>query len=681
MKGQPNRLELDPRHAFAGHALDRARPLRMRLNGHPIEGFAGDTVLSAAVASGFDTYGIHGGHPLALSLRFSPLVMSAETPSDTVPMARLAAADGLDLVTLPAGASGRSILAQARRTLGRAPRSLGIRLDTAPASPNSATEPADARVVDMVVIGGGIAGMEAVVAAARGGFSVALVERRPMLGGDALLFGRTEGEEAPEDAISRLKREIVSLPDITVHVASEAVAVDGRHIHVESVTLDAGRPKSVVTVFEARHIVVATGAVERLPLFVGNRLPGVVGAAEAFHLAHAYGVWPGRSATVATVSNAAYRLAMLAADAGIDMRRILDRRPVPQSRFLEFCKAYGITMAGGVVPLSAAFAPGSGALGVRTAVSIESYEKEEEPLVVDRFIACGGWQPELTLWHMGSGRSHWQAGRLVAGEGPAHIVVAGAAAGYLGTQACLDSGRHAVARLLGEPHEPPRETMIDPAYETPDAAAPIARRESGAVPLTYLDGGASLAARPQAFEPGVLARLRPSRRAKALRLADQPRALGIADVAAGVDLEAIPPASAGDVARERALGAGKAFEPVDTHHSSEQAPPHLVPDYLANRYGPNTTVWLVHSLERRRLETGSLIFVNSDQANPAYAIGVVLGPLPGERGSAWALIGKIGATPGEGATLRDQNRPVPIRLVRPHDGVFEPAEAEESQDM
>ncbi|KKB08447.1 hypothetical protein VE25_18690 [Devosia geojensis] len=675
MKGQPNRLELDPRHAFAGHALDRTRPLRMRLNGHPIEGFAGDTVLSAAIANGLDTYGIHEGHPLALSLRFAPLVAPVDAPDHAVAMARLAAADGLDLVTLPAGASGRSALARAGRMLGRAPRSLGIRLDAAPVPPNAATDSAEARAVDMVVVGGGIAGMEAAVAAARGGLSVALVERRPMLGGDALLFGRTEGEEAPEDAISRLKREIVSLPDISAHVASEAVAINGHHVQIESVTLDGRRPKSTVTVLEARHIVVATGAVERLPLFAGNRLPGVVGTAEAFHLAHAYGVWPGRSAAVATVSNAAYRLAMLAADAGIAVPRILDRRPAPQSRFLEFCKAYGITMAGGVVPLSAARAPGAAALAVRTAVSIESYEKEEEPLVVDRFIVCGGWQPELTLWHMGGGRSHWQAGRLVAGEGPTHIVLAGAAAGYLGTQACLDSGRHAVARLLGEPHDSPRETMIDPAYETPDAAVPIARRESGAAPLAYLDGGASLAARPQASEPGLLARLRPSRRPKTLRLADQPRVLGIADVAAGVDLEAIPPAIAGDVARERALGAGEAFEPADIVHSPEEAPPHLVPDYLANRYGPNTTVWLVQSLERRRLETGSLIFINSDQANPAYAIGVVLGPLPGERGSAWALIGKIGATPGEGATLRDQNRPVPIRLVRPHDGVFEPAEA------
>jgi len=676
VKGQPNRLELDARHAFAGHAIDRAHPLRFRLNGHPIEGFAGDTVLSAALACGFDTFGVHEGHPLALSERFAPLVAPAGDPARALPMERVHALDGFDLVTVPAGSSGRSAFAQARRVLQGPPRSLGIRLDAAPAFSALGADSAETKTVDIVVVGAGLAGMEAAVAAARRGFSVALVERRPMLGGDALLFGRTEGEEAPEEAIARLKREIVALPDLAVHLASEAVSIDGQRVRVHGIAMDGKRPAGTVTVFEARHIVLATGCVERLPLFAGNRLPGVVGTAEAFHLAHAYGVWPGRSATVATVSNAAYRLAMLAADAGIAMRRILDRRPSPQSRFLEFCKAYGITMAGGVVPLAAGPAPGgSSALAVRTAVSFDGYERHEEPLVVDRFAVCGGWQPELTLWHMGGGRSRWHAGRLRAAEGPQHLVLAGAAAGHLGTQACLDSGRDALAQILGEPRETIRETQIDPAYETADAPVPVAGITSGPAPC-YLDGGASLAARPRAPAPGLFDRLRPTRRSRPLRLAEQPRAFGIADVAAGVDLEAIPAASAGDVARERALGVGQEFAPAEPSAPAEEPPPHLIPDYLAGRYGPHASVWLVESPEHRRLETGSLIFVNSDQANPAYAIGVVLSPLPGERGSAWALIGKIGVTPGEGATLRDQNRPVPIRLVRPHEGVFEPAEVD-----
>ncbi|GLQ55058.1 hypothetical protein GCM10010862_23170 [Devosia nitrariae] len=646
--------------------------MRFRLNGHLVEGFAGDTVLSAAVASGFAEHGTLAGSPIALTTAFAPPVAETADPGHALPMARVPAIDNLDLVTLPAGPAGDTAAARLRRILQGPPRSLGIRLDTTALPPGtSAMEAGEVRAADVVIVGGGVAGMTAAVAAARMDRSVVLVERRPMLGGNAMLFGRTEGEEAPEDAIARLTSEITALANIAVLVASEVVALNGRRLRIHSVLQDKGHAKETIREIEASHVVLATGTLERLPLFTGNRLPGVVGTMEAFHLAHAYGVWPDRSAAFATVSNAAYRLAVLAADAGIGVRRIVDHRPQPQSRFIEFCKAYGITMAGGVMPLAATLSGrGAPGLSVRTAVSIEGYEREEEPLHAQRLIVCGGWQPDLTLWHMGGGLSGWQAeqSRLVAGDGPPHLALAGAAAGYLGTQACLDSGGEAVARCFGQPVPHLHETLIDPAYETPDAPATIASIPAKAAAPCYLDGGESLTALPATPRAPILGKLGLARHTPTWNLAEQSRALSIADVAAGVALGAIPSESAGEVARERAIDRGAFFERErETGTAGEDLPPPLVPDYLNARYGPNATVWLVQSLETRRLDTGSLIFVNSDQANPVHAIGVVLTPLPEARGQALALIGKVGATPGEGATLRDQNRPVPIRLVRPHD--------------
>ena len=45
-------------------------------------------------------------------------------------------------------------------------------------------EPADGGTFDLVVVGGGIAGTAAAVSAARAGLSVALIQDRPVLGGN-----------------------------------------------------------------------------------------------------------------------------------------------------------------------------------------------------------------------------------------------------------------------------------------------------------------------------------------------------------------------------------------------------------------------------------------------------------------------------------------------------------------
>ncbi len=69
MKGQPNRLGAGRQHALQGSAIDRSKPLKFRLDDRTICGFAGDTVLSALLASGLDSVGKLGGQPVGLSGR------------------------------------------------------------------------------------------------------------------------------------------------------------------------------------------------------------------------------------------------------------------------------------------------------------------------------------------------------------------------------------------------------------------------------------------------------------------------------------------------------------------------------------------------------------------------------------------------------------------------------------
>src|SRR5262245_2318698 len=95
---QPNRLPADAAHQFGGIGIDRSKPLGFRLGGRRIEGFAGDSVLSALLANGIDSYGTLDGHPLALTPDFAPLVRIKDGPP--LPIDRLFATDGADYTTL-----------------------------------------------------------------------------------------------------------------------------------------------------------------------------------------------------------------------------------------------------------------------------------------------------------------------------------------------------------------------------------------------------------------------------------------------------------------------------------------------------------------------------------------------------------------------------------------------------
>src|SRR5690606_22646079 len=102
MTQQPDRLDPGDHH-LAGSAIDRARPLQFRLDGRLIAGFAGDTVLSALLASGVDTAGRRDRAALALSSRHAPAIAFSALAGDrqsALPMARTPAGDGADYVTL-----------------------------------------------------------------------------------------------------------------------------------------------------------------------------------------------------------------------------------------------------------------------------------------------------------------------------------------------------------------------------------------------------------------------------------------------------------------------------------------------------------------------------------------------------------------------------------------------------
>jgi sarcosine oxidase, subunit alpha len=643
-----NRLPADSKHRFGGGAIDRGRPLSFRLNGRSFEAFAGDTVFSTLLAAGIDTAGTYHDEPIGLDERFAPPVIARgeRSPAKVLPMDRTPIVAGLDLVTI--GPRERPLVPRLRGLIAGGGRTLGHRLDDPHALEGGwlAAEPTETLDADTVVVGGGLAGMSAALAAADAGGRVILVERRGMLGGDARFFGTVGDQEAPETTIARLGEMIGGTPAITVLTFADAFAMSGNRVRVHQVAVENDLLAPRVLALEAKRIVLATGAAERLPVFPGNRAPGITGAVAAFNLAERYGVWPGKRAVVATPNNFAYRLALLAADAGIEVQRVADSRPTPQSRFIDFCKASGITLATGLVPRAAEPGRDAESLRVSFAVSIEGAHGDTAPMTTAQLVAAGTFQPRLALWLMAGGRCDYDAAeRRIEARGTVDgVALAGAAAGYKGSPACLKSGESAIAQLLDRSAPPIEDAEVDAVYESREGAMPIAppRPARGAA---FLDAGFSFSTRP------------PRRDAATVPPA-QLRALGISDVAAAVEIGLVPASDAGIIAAERCLGGG---EIIDTGwRVTPQPRPSGPPAYLAGRFGAKPQLVIIAPQDARRFEPGCLIYPSSDAADPFAAVGAVIAPAPGSEG-ARALIAH--ASLGSALFVRDAGGVTPVRVV------------------
>lgn len=669
MKGQPNRLPSNARH-FAGAAIERRHPVKFKFNGRTVSCFEGDTVLTALMASGYDTAGERGGHPVGLTMRHAPPIVPARHARDiarALPMERTPATQGAEYLTLGAGPMA-GLEAMVQGLLGS--RALGLNLDD-PATMQRPWLGATAETgpaTDLVVIGGGVAGMSTALAGAKAGLSVTLVEANSYLGGNARLFGTQDKEETPEQCIDRLTAAIAQSDAITVMTGTEAIAARPGAVRVHLVSAPNGEPAARVIDLPARYIAVATGVVERLPIFSGNRLPGVCTTLEAFNLAYHFALWPGTTALVATVTNVAYRLAMLATDAGVSVLRIMDGRSSPQSRYIEFSKAYGITMAAGTIPSAARPAKKGGQISLTPQLAFPGRFPAEQQLQADRLLVCAGWQPDLTLWHMAGGESRWnqRTSRLepdtTAIKG---VALAGSAAGYVSRHACLLSGRDAVRQLLGRARTAVAEKLIDPLYETPDDPAPIAARMVPGSAPAFLDGGQSYLERPEQKEPRWPAWVPFLRRPRGWSLADMPHSLVIADIAAGTQLSAIPAESAGIVAQERvALIPINAASPPPAP-APEQENAVALPAFLSGRFGPDSTQALIAPIEKRRLEVGGLIYPNADETDPFAAVGVVVHAVDN---GAVAVMSALAARPGMLVFVREDNRPIAVRQI----GAYEP---------
>jgi sarcosine oxidase subunit alpha len=447
-----------------------------------------------------------------------------------------------------------------------------------------------------------------------------------------------------------------------------AITLNTQGVNAHQVSIVNEKVKSRNFHLSTSRVILATGMLERLPVFPGNRTPGVVSARTAFQLASKYGVWRGKSAAFCTSSSPATQVALLAADMGVDIKKLADSRTNPKSRFFEFAKAYGISLATGsqVVCVNSL---NKRKLSAQFALSDEPSRFTGDALEIDRLVVCGGWQPNLMLWHCAGGATHWVADQqqLQALEpqnsgNSQNIQLAGSVKGAMSMTECMTSGEYAVNKLAGTKILPVKFTLE--SFESADGQLP------GATSLQhqancYLDMGYSLNKPLTKIKPSIWRQFIPAFGETKHHHTNISNGFSLNDVVAKVILGEIPPEYAGIFAQER-CGISRNLEtarPVQNWEDIPDITEGVIPAYLIGRFGKNAKTYELKIPDDINLELGSLIYPNREGHLPDNAIGAVISVVTSGTKQALAYLDMSQITDTAHVVIRYGTQAIKIRVT------------------
>ncbi|KAB0680006.1 sarcosine oxidase subunit alpha family protein [Aureimonas leprariae] len=355
-------------------------------------------------------------------------------------------------------------------------------LGRAPADPDPDSYANRFEHADVLVVGGGAAGLTAALAAGEAGASVILCDENAEFGGwlRAERNATIDGVLAVNfvaDAVRRLE----AMPNVRLlrratafgYYLQNMVAVSEEATdHLANP--DPATPRERLWQIRAKRVVLATGSIERPLVFPDNDRPGVMLASAARTYLNHYGVAPGRRVAVFTAHDAAYAAAGDLRRAGIDVPVLVDLREEPDASLLREARNLGIEVLTGY-----SIASVRGRRRVR-GIKVEETRSghDQRGFDCDALLMSGGFTPSVHLFSQSRGKLKFDAAShaYIPGEYSQDCVSVGACAGDFDLASTLRAARLAGFTATGGQA---LETAADVAVE---GMAGTAGGSAGATP-------------------------------------------------------------------------------------------------------------------------------------------------------------------------------------------------------
>jgi sarcosine oxidase subunit alpha len=472
-----------PFRTAQGGRVDREQEIEFTFNGKRYMGLVGDTLCSALLANGVHLVGrswkYHRPRGVMSAGAEEPnALFQLEKGGRTIPNARGTQVElypeldassvncwpgvGFDLLSInswfsrlmPAGFYyktfmwPKSMWMMYERFIRKA-SGLGV----APGEPDPDRYEHSHAHCDVLVAGGGVAGISAALVAARAGARVILADEQAEFGGLSLAsLAQIDGVDADQwiaAAVAELKemKDVRLLPRSTVFGYHDYNFLTINQRLSDHLPLDerrGGREK--MWQVRARQVVLATGATERPLIFANNDRPGIMLASAVSTYTNRYAVQPGSRAVVFTNNDSAYQSALDLKAAGVDVAAVIDARAESASEIANSVRHAGIEVQNGCIVVDTTGRKRLASMQImRLSADGISVTGERQSLNCDLLAVSGGWSPVVHLHAQSGAKPVWDEATAMfrPGESVQAQFSVGAANGTLDLAGCLREGAEA----------------------------------------------------------------------------------------------------------------------------------------------------------------------------------------------------------------------------------------------
>ncbi|NKB50685.1 MAG: sarcosine oxidase subunit alpha family protein [Rhizobiaceae bacterium] len=287
---------------------------------------------------------------------------------------------------------------------------------------------------DVLIIGGGAAGLMAAKLATRKKQSIIICDENPQFGGWLLSDTdiRIDGKSGPDWAAEAVA-ELAAMDNVRLLNRTTGIGYFQQNMMVlnQRITEHQSKPAPDETrermwQVRAGKIIIAQGAIERHMVFPDNDRPGIMQASAAQSFLNKYGVAVGSQIAVYTACDTAYAAAFDLAEEGVNIPIIVEHRTDIADDLLAQANELGIRVITGAVVEGT-----GGKLRINSVTFAKQNGNDRETIDVDALITSAGWTPSLHLYSQSRGKPQWDEDtqRFLPGESPQECVSIGACNG------------------------------------------------------------------------------------------------------------------------------------------------------------------------------------------------------------------------------------------------------------